>query len=495
MAVNLDTYDSAQTIIQMVTILGFVNNSAMCIYHIHRIFQFHKKTSDISSIETLSISAIAVAIVFSIVSIISSFNINLYFISHHTVVEIAFTLYFAFKTLSYFLYLERLNVVFTDTRFAFSRFTIYISRTLLLLYFFSLSTLIFTTGNYQAYKTDTLTPKTVYYSIQYPLTIYILLAISDIFIGIFISIIFTRRLMLLGTSYFNATRRPTSPTSASSTNQYRFRSQSMRSVSTKNDEVFRTDRSKSVHTTCAKTPVSYPDTQPQPLVIDIISRDPIAFMAVNKFTVLTLVSIISTVFSLILCGVFGLVFLWMIMDTMINSAAIMLVFIVHHKVYKKLCFKVQNMVMSTECISCYSCYYCCQIEPMDVRQKHSQVAITTPVVSLVTPCTIGEDTPPSKTTSPICIVITPETTIDEHISPKKDDNKFNMQHLDITMDNNHHQYRSSMLHNSCSSLFDAVALMDDVFDSPTPSEQTRPSQVDKIMDVIDYSVKNPKTCA
>ena len=73
--------------------------------------------------------------------------------------------------------------------------------------------------------------------------------------------------------------------------------------------------------------------------------------------------------------------LWMNIDTVINSMCIVLVFVVHHKIYQKSCFIMQNVCVSMQCLACYTCHCCCYIKNGEFKSNSRSNSREKPVKS------------------------------------------------------------------------------------------------------------------
>eukprot|EP01084_Bolivina_argentea_P316134 547912_1 len=432
MDVNLDTHESSIFFSQMVNIMGLTNNCIIFSYHIYQTLQFQKTRSDISAIEILSTFTIFSAIAFNLFSMAISFNIYPSFIPCELFMECICILYFVFKSFSYFLFLERLYAVFADTIYTFNLFTKCMSRILLSCYFAAICVMVFTTS-------FNIIPMTIC-SVQFPVIIYAILIFGDSFIGILISIICTRKLMAVGISNNSSTRSRISRCPSEST-------------CTPTAE---TQPSPVIYPEVPDTPVA---SIPQQLPFDLFNRDRITWAVVNKFTLLTLISICSTFFTLMFCAIFGGLQLWMTVDTIINSGTVMLMFAAHHKIYTKLCLKIQNKIISIKCLSYYSCHYCCQIQSQ-IKQQ-AQISNRTPSSTMIT---IPEETENVAEKSEVGIKDKSEIVAANHVTPWQ-------------------------FHQRCSSLFDVIVITEEILEK-CETTQMRESQVNKIVDVIGITNKS-----
>ena len=352
MALGLETYSIFGVIQPIAQLTACTFNVALFCYHIIRMLRFHKAKRHISWIERLSLFAMSAAILFNICSIIISLNIYpSSSISCKLSTNILSAQYMLFKFLLHFLFLQRLHRVFKDTMYSFKRSSMIISKLFLLLLLIISTFIIFITGNEESsnHKSD------LCYG-QFPWFTYIYFITSDLFIALLTSITFTRNLISMGLS---------------TPNECRPRSKSLAIQSTASRIVI--TRSISVPNSIDVIPVrpseksTKPKTKERKLELPKnplhgIKNDPTVWNAVNKFTLLSIVCMLSTSLMFICCAIFGIPLLWMSLDTMINAVSIVLIFTVHHRVYAVLCTGIQNVCISIACLSCYSCHYCWHIE-------------------------------------------------------------------------------------------------------------------------------------
>ena len=79
----------------------------------------------------------------------------------------------------------------------------------------------------------------------------------------------------------------------------------------------------------------------------------------KKSTLLTFIALITTQITMILCIIFGEEYIWLGLDTIINSYCIILMFSVHGNLYKYQCQKTRlENCITIKCLACYACMDC-----------------------------------------------------------------------------------------------------------------------------------------
>ena len=115
---------------------------------------------------------------------------------------------------------------------------------------------------------------------------------------------------------------------------------------------------------------------------EAIMNDKLAWDALNKFTLLTVSSIFTTLFSLLLSAIFEIPSLWISLDTMVNCWCLLLIFGPHKKLYVFLCGNIQKVTISVKCLSYYSRHCCCcKIKPYKWETKDIKCTASTAELS------------------------------------------------------------------------------------------------------------------
>ena len=202
--------------------------------------------------------------------------------------------YFLSKMALYFLLIERLFTVFNNSAHSFSAQFQKVARMLLIIWIIVTIVLIFWTGD-------------GYYNVErdecydnYPLWSIGITAGGDFVIGIYTSVMFTRRLMLLQIS----TLRSNEPSKTGSTTY---------------DSDFEPPN-------LSKTASNQTLTTSKSDIIAAMKANKKLLEILKKFTFLTFVSVFTTLWSLIFTGLFELAGMWISVDGMVNSWAILLMF-------------------------------------------------------------------------------------------------------------------------------------------------------------------------
>eukprot|EP01084_Bolivina_argentea_P258163 435124_1 len=217
------------------------------------------------------------------------------------------------KVSMYFLFLERLFVVFDDTICKFKTSQIIPSRILLILYATIVIVLVL------LFSDTKLDPVTNTCLSNLPIWIFGFYAIGDFVICTVISILFSRRLLLLNMAL------------------------------NFDDKTFN------------------------------ISREDCTWDILLKSSILTFIALFTTQISLILMIVIGVSTMWVSIDSIINIWCIMLMFSVHTSLYSKICSKAESCI-SYKCLLCYS-YHCCYPIKREIKletnvSNHSNTSVT-----------------------------------------------------------------------------------------------------------------------
>ena len=394
---GMESSRAAQFVTSIIEGAASLHNTILLIYHIYHVIQHRRIKHRTSKLEVLSIISMFFMVIFNILSTKVS-SILHPIIGCQLFTNIAASEYLVSKITLYFLFLERLFSVFQNTHYSFKPKSIWTSRILLSLYLPSTVYLLFQTGHH-CYNSE--------YNVcepKWPMWTHALISFGDFFIGILISILFTRRLMMLGMSTKKRARNRLRSRSKTTQNKGSLgtksrlslpglsKSNSRRTLSIDNIRVLKRhptpnslqdngesemeidltrividaegkvmDSSDYVITRKPSTPIS---------VADAIMNDKLAWDALNKFTLLTVLSIFTTLFSLILSAIFEVASLWISMDTMVNCWCLLLIFGPHKKLYVSLCGNIQKVTISVKCLSYYSCHCCCcKIKPSKWNER------------------------------------------------------------------------------------------------------------------------------
>ena len=116
------------------------------------------------------------------------------------------------------------------------------------------------------------------------------------------------------------------------------------------------------------------------------------WIMLQRSTLLTFITLFTSQIAIGLGAVLKLEALWCSIDSMVNCWCIMLIFVVHDKIYNVLCGKLQDKIITVGFMGCWSCNCCCQIRDAskivdDEKTKQNEKEIVEKVVD--TPSTIS----------------------------------------------------------------------------------------------------------
>ena len=403
MSLVLTGFAVAQTISKVIEVSGFIINSILFSYHSYHTI---KLKHCISNLEWLSLSLMFLYATFGFSLTLMTFSLQPRFLSCKIQIDIITSNYLLTKTMLYLLFLERLFSVFQGTPYSFNSTNIYLSRITLTIYMLALIFLTFLTGKgYYDPIHDSCYE-------QYPIYMHGIAAIGDLVIGILTSVLFTRRLMLLRISTNNpfikktysntdynvehtnqndhhGKKSVTTPSqksimqhtpSMNEPNKVRNEeenhemshpqnaSSSSAIITTPSISSPRSPRSmsmtksvQSMHAQFSKHRTMRSNSNRK--IMNVMMQDTLIWRALNKFTLLTFISVFTTLLSLVLAGIFGLGGLWVSIDAIVNCWCVLLCFKQHERLYKWICCNNGENVICVECLSWYSCNCCCEIVP------------------------------------------------------------------------------------------------------------------------------------
>ena len=355
---SLAENETALTIASAFEIISFAHGIIVFSYHLYKTLL---KKQCVSKLQSLSVLSIVLFLIFIFLTILTSWSLHPTFISCKIFTDTIAVIYFQSKITLYFLLIERLFTVFHSSAHAFTKSFKIMFRTGLILWMLITTILIFYSGD------GYYNPTTNECYDRYPFWSAAVTAGGDFFIGITTSILFTRRLMMLHIATINNTECSKTVTSTTTTNtQYDH-----------DPETPDSPQSPSGINRALSREATKDD------IIAAMKSNKKLLEIVNKFTFLTFVSIFTTLLSLACVGVFEVAGLWLSIDGMVNVWAIVLMFGmcaslyisraffvcdlcacwvyvgVHHRLYKRMCKKLQKAIICNECLTCYSCHCCC----------------------------------------------------------------------------------------------------------------------------------------
>eukprot|EP01084_Bolivina_argentea_P237920 399745_1 len=338
---SLTVYDPAQTLSTVIEFIATFHNITLLILHCYCMIKAKKEIKakwSIFGTEYWSILSISLLVLFDILTIVTSFGLHPRFISCKIYMDLFATEYLLSKMSLYLLFLSRFHV-FNDTRYQFKPRNILICKICLIIYLIGCTIMAFTTGKgHYVVEHNICAGNRPFFSRA-------IVAFGDFFIGIFMSIVFTRKLMQFGYSsskYINQTP------------------DNIKSNTPKTEITPKNNISITMQTKQTKT------------IIDTFKNENMfwSWDALNKFTLLAIIAICTTLTSLILSAVFELSSLWISIDTMINTWCVLLLFSPYKKLYVSICKTCQNCCITDRCLSLYGCNCgCCKIEtPLNVQK-------------------------------------------------------------------------------------------------------------------------------
>ena len=324
----------------LANIFAAVHNTFLLIFHIYHLYPREtaefvtKQHRKLGNIQILSIFAIAVPIVYNLMIGLNPWLTWLRTSSTACLIWIKLTvfLYGFNKVIIYSVLIERLFVVFRDSHYSFRRSTILMIRTLILLVFVLLSA---ATNILSGSKFDSSTGRCIW---DPPKWIFLMVAASLAVIEVTISIMFSRRLLLL-------------------------------------------NMNKSSHSSLSRISISYTtnhnqrDSQSMPSAPRLRGKDSIDTMDTTwtvllKASILTFIALSSMFLSLLLGFLVEFTGFWAAIDSMVCSWMVMLMFSKHGRIYSLCCGRLEPCV-SRRCLYLYTCHCC-----TDLMEKESSVEPT-----------------------------------------------------------------------------------------------------------------------
>mmetsp|Transcript_45781 Transcript_45781/g.40996 ORF Transcript_45781/g.40996 Transcript_45781/m.40996 type:complete len:441 (-) Transcript_45781:86-1408(-) len=328
-----------------------IHNMGLVIYRIyHMVTQSSssKSKKEYTIIEWLSLMSMFIAVLFTSIMFLSSLGIP-----YCQFLLISGSILYLFtKTSLYFLYLERLFHVFYNSAYAFCKYTVWISRIALITYALMMAFLLIIHGGadvslHPTHKICIGTPE---------LWVVGIITLVDFVLGIIISILFIRRLLIIlaKTVRVKSTKKP----SQSVTNRIKSDWNGM-NVAPKLQTVSTRSQSQSVINTDKHEIKNH---EPEDVMMDIMMEDCNTWKVLQKFTLLTVLAITTTLASLVFAVLFEIAPIWISIDMMINCWCVMLMFHSHHGLYKIMCLRLQKCAISRICLTICACNCgCCKI--------------------------------------------------------------------------------------------------------------------------------------
>ena len=285
----------AQIITSVAVSIGLFHNSVLFVYHAFCVLSKAKK---ILVIQRLSLLSMALTLVFqTALFLFESKLVHTSLLNCTWIIRLPVILWLFSKFSMYFLFLERLFRVFSNTDLEFKSLWMWTAR--LILSFWGIILLALIVLFVDGAKGEILINDCL---VLVPVWCSGLMAFSDLTICTVISVLFARRLLML---HVSCTEKQTAEISIP------------QKTSNANDS---------------------------------------ALEVIRKSTLLSLVALLTTELSLALM-VFGVTQLWISMDCMVNCWCILLIFRLHDRIFQSLCCLCQRCI-GVRCLSCYSCNCC-----------------------------------------------------------------------------------------------------------------------------------------
>ena len=230
--------------------------------------------------------------------------------------------------------MERLFVVFESSDLKFKQKEIYLSRCLGLIWLILISTMILLLAD--GYYNSSVNAC----SLDYPLWGNALAAFGDITICTIISILFSRRLLVINLTLKQNTKMMPQSTAS-------------------NDNIGKVVENKERKST----------------ILDVIQQDT-TWRVLTKSTLLSFIALFTTEMSLILSGILiEYASIWCAIDTVINCWCVLLMFATHNGLYFVMCRKCEKCI-NVGWLSCYSCHCCCKIQTIHAMNEEKPKDVT-----------------------------------------------------------------------------------------------------------------------
>ena len=290
---SLTNNPTALSVFKITEITAFAHCSTLLVYHL---FGTLSKKQCVSKLQSLSVLAITIYLATNFLIILSSWRLHPNFMSCKTFVDVTAITYFLSKMTLYFLLFERLFTVFNNSAHSFSAQFQVIARLSLIIWSIITIVLIFWSGDgYYNPERDECYD-------NYPLWSIGITAGGDFVIGIYTSVMFCRRLMVVQLS--------------STVNE----SSKTGSTTYDSDYDVAHGQLKLSRAESSKSRISKSD------IIAAMKSNRKLLEILKKFTFLTFLSVFTTLWSLAFIGLFELAGMWISIDGMVNSWSVLLMF-------------------------------------------------------------------------------------------------------------------------------------------------------------------------
>eukprot|EP01084_Bolivina_argentea_P018314 34086_1 len=363
-----------ETISQIMVCIALFHNTLILAYHISQTTITLKNDNEttISRVLCISILCIFLMILSNITNILSTFAlIPTTIINCQLQINIQLFTYIYSKISLYILFLERLFTVFINSDLQFTKSQIYSSRTylFLLLSFYTIMVIIFSNGTYNSFVNGC--------SFNHPAWLNIIAAICDCTTISVILILFSRRLWILTHRIIGMNNSHMIKMHHISNNESNSNVSISTTAITTNNTPKNTPTNCKLHLASVESESVESCTVQQvnvsnngyPSCLQSISlrlaklvkwnADEMLLSVLRKITILNIVAVISTLFTMLFCC-FIFPTLWISIDTIIECWSILLMFKWYNNIYLFCCGKISNK-LSDECLSCCSCHCFCSV--------------------------------------------------------------------------------------------------------------------------------------
>eukprot|EP01084_Bolivina_argentea_P227952 385080_1 len=334
MQLSLTQYPEALIITTITEILGVTHNIILLSFHIYccTIAKRILNKKHLSKLQISSFVVLTVSIIWSLLTIAKSFSLKPSFLNCQYFICIISTTWMLNRIAVYTFFMERLFSVFKVPKYRFSSQFKRYSRLWLLVYFTLITTIGWITNkHYHVIENN----KVVCIS-KYPFYVLALAAFMDLATITTLHILFTRRLMLLVIDNYS-------------------------SIST------------CIETLTSNDPdhITKSVTATDKIVMIRLHNDEEMVVLMKRFTVLSIISFMTTFVILMLLSIFEVSTIWGSIDCCINNWCIILMFKCEDKMFRILCCNGEGVNISDNCLSCCSLNICC---PIDLQQSVGKCA-------------------------------------------------------------------------------------------------------------------------
>eukprot|EP01084_Bolivina_argentea_P023132 43095_1 len=330
----LDSSYQIVLFLNIIIIISCIHNFILFIWHLYSIIFIKRQSKQNHTLHMLTILDILLWFFFPVVNILLIFNYHT--LNCRWIVTIAIGVYGLAKAVLYILLLERLYSIFTGTCYSFKPSQIWTFRIILAFYILIAESLAFIYGD--GYFND------ITHSCKalYPFWMNAMVAAMDFILCGIISVLFARKLLLsvLSTMEGNINNEQ---------QENKTKNSNLKAVKQKYKTTWR---------------------------------------LLRKSSILSMIVLFTTCFSLILMSLFGGTGMFACLDSMVNIWCIMLIWKVHRNMFNLCCGGLLPCI-TVRCLGCFSCNLCFPIEvkpelpgPMEKCRSVTQSVETIDIVTV-----------------------------------------------------------------------------------------------------------------